>query len=63
MSDDGGFYYCLKHKAVEPKAGCRGEDRLGPYTSKAEAERALDKVAERNEEWEAEDRRWHEGKD
>ncbi|MDQ6649049.1 MAG: hypothetical protein M3Z02_02850 [Actinomycetota bacterium] len=61
MSDDEGFYYCLKHKAVEPKAGCKGEDRLGPYKTRAEAEKALDRVAERNEEWEAEDRRWKEG--
>ncbi len=45
------FWYCLKHKRVEPRDGCRNSDRLGPYGSEAEAGRALDKVEERNEEW------------
>ncbi len=45
------FYYCLKHKRVEPEEGCRAKDRLGPYPSEAEASRALDKVEERNESW------------
>ncbi len=45
------FWYCLKHHAVEPADGCSAADRLGPYPSEAEAARALEKVAERNEEW------------
>ena len=40
---------------------CPGRDRLGPYDSAAEAERALATVQERNEAWDAEDERW-EGK-
>ena len=45
------FWYCLKHHAVEGRDGCKNADRLGPYASEAEASRALDKVQERNEEW------------
>lgn len=45
------FWFCLKHHSVEPREGCRNADRLGPYPSEAEASRALDKVAERNEAW------------
>lgn len=52
------FWYCLKHHAVEPREGCRNADRLGPYETETEAEHALDRVAERNEEWEG-DPRWN----
>jgi hypothetical protein len=48
MSD---FWFCLKHHRVEPRQGCRNSDRLGPYATEAEASRALDRVEERNEEW------------
>ena len=37
---------------------CASKDRLGPYASAAEAERALDRVQERTEAWDAEDARW-----
>jgi len=45
------YYFCLKHHAVEGEDGCRAQDRLGPYDTEAEASRALEKVAERNEAW------------
>jgi hypothetical protein len=45
------YWFCLKHHTVEPQDGCAYQDRLGPYPSAAEAERALEKVAERNEAW------------
>lgn len=45
------FYYCLKHGSVEGEHGCRAKHRLGPYETEGEAELALDRVAERNEEW------------
>jgi hypothetical protein len=48
---NSGWFYCLDHKAVEPKEGCRAEVRLGPYPTREEAARALEKVDERNEEW------------
>jgi len=37
--------------------GCANKDRLGPYATRAEAERALQTAAERNEAWD-EDPRW-----
>ena len=49
------FWYCLKHKQVEPQEGCAWADRLGPYPTEDEAARALEKVAERNAKWDAED--------
>jgi hypothetical protein len=55
---DTEWYYCLDHKTVEPKGGCRSANRFGPYATREEAERALEKVAERNEEWEQQDREW-----
>ena len=49
MSD---YWYCVKHKAVEePPDMCPPIDRLGPYGSREEAERALEKAQERNEAW------------
>jgi hypothetical protein len=50
MEDE--FWYCLKHHEVEGRQGCRNADRLGPYATREEAAHALDKVAERNDEWE-----------
>ena len=37
---------------------CASTERLGPYDSAAAAERALTRVRERNEAWDAEDARW-----
>lgn len=52
------FWFCLKHHTVEGHDGCKAKDRLGPYATQAEAARALDKVAERNEDWES-DPKWN----
>jgi hypothetical protein len=48
---DGEYWFCLKHHTVEGVDGCKNADRLGPYGSAAEASRALDRVEERNEDW------------
>jgi hypothetical protein len=56
MSDR--YYYCLTHHAVEGAEGCPASDRLGPYGTREEAERALEKVRERNEAWDN-DPRWN----
>lgn len=55
------FYFCLEHDTVEAESGCRAADRLGPYDSRQEAERALEKVQERNEEWDN-DPAWNDDK-
>ena len=52
----GNWYYCLDHHTVEPYEACRNGIRLGPYPTPADAAAALDRVAERNEEWEADPR-------
>jgi len=46
------YWFCLKHHTVEGREGCANKDRLGPFATYDEAAHALDKVAERNEEWE-----------
>ncbi len=56
MDDEKRWWYCLRHHAVEPEAGCPAKDRLGPYATKEEAERALETVRKRNEEWDAQAR-------
>jgi hypothetical protein len=45
------FWYCVKHHAVEGPDGCGPIDRLGPYGSREEAEHALEKAEQRNQEW------------
>lgn len=45
------FWFCLTHHEVEGVDGCRNQDRLGPYPTAADAARALDKVSERNDDW------------
>lgn len=45
------YWYCLKHHRVEPRQGCRNADRLGPYASEAAAAAALERVAQRNDDW------------
>lgn len=47
----GDWYYCLKHKTVEPYEACKAGDRLGPYSSEVDAAAALDRVGQRNEDW------------
>jgi hypothetical protein len=62
MSNSGSvtrYYWCLRHNRVETSGNvCAERYRLGPYDTEAEAQRALEKVAERNAEWDAEDARW-----
>ena len=56
---EGEWWYDLKTKsAVQDQRAGKVTDRLGPYSSREEAERALDKVAERNETFDN-DPRWN----
>jgi len=53
------YWFCVKHHTVEtPPDLCPPIDRLGPYPTREEAARALEKVEERNEEWDN-DPRWN----
>ncbi|WP_034088008.1 hypothetical protein [Streptacidiphilus albus] len=56
-SSDDQWYYCLKHKTAEQGMVCPARNRLGPYATQAEAERALETARERNESWDN-DPRW-----
>ena len=56
------FWYCLKHGQVEGAEGCKNADRLGPYPTHADAARALEKVKERNQQWD-EDPNWNDQTD
>lgn len=58
MRDDG-YWWCLRHKRVESGDNmCAARHRLGPFDTPTEAERALERVRERNEAWDEEDARW-----
>ncbi len=52
----GSWYYCLDHRSVEPYEGCRSQSRLGPYATAADAARALERVTERNDDWDTDPR-------
>lgn len=48
---DEEWYYCLEHRTVEPREGCRTTTRLGPYPTREEAANALETVQRRNQAW------------
>ncbi|AEW93725.1 MULTISPECIES: hypothetical protein [Streptomycetaceae] len=54
----GEWYYCLEHRKVEEGPECPAKDRMGPYATPAEASGAMEKAAERDEEW-SRDPRWN----
>ena len=45
------WFYCLEHKTVERRGECRVDQRLGPFDSREAARRALEKVEQRNDDW------------
>lgn len=47
---------------VEEGPECPAKDRFGPYTSRQEAQRAMETAQERNLEWET-DPKWHDRPD
>jgi len=53
---DERWWFCTRHMTVEgDDTICPGKDLLGPYPSREAASHALEKVKERNEEWDAQD--------
>ncbi|MCZ2525219.1 hypothetical protein [Streptomyces sp. HB2AG] len=58
----GEWFYCLVHKKVEEGPECPARDRLGPYSTPAEAQHATEISEQRNQEWEN-DPRWHDEPD
>ena|GEM_PF-1473621 len=56
---EGDWWYDLKtHTVVPDNNDTKITDRLGPYKTREEAERALERVEERNEEYDN-DPRWN----
>ncbi|MDI1464435.1 hypothetical protein QEZ54_26025 [Catellatospora sp. KI3] len=62
MTDVGNppqYFWCVAHHRVETgKDRCPAKNLLGPYGTAAEAEQALQRVQERNEQWDEDDARW-----
>lgn len=55
-SGAGPWFYSLKtHAVVTAENGGRAADRLGPFATRAEAQDALERVAQRNEAWDSQD--------
>jgi hypothetical protein len=52
---DAAWWYNLRTGSVEQGAQSSSYDRVGPFASKAEAERAPDTLHERSRRWAAED--------
>jgi hypothetical protein len=50
------WYYNLLNKQVTTEPG---QDRMGPYPSRQEAEQALEIAAQRNAEWQDQDDEWN----
>lgn len=58
------YYWCLRHNRVETNGdACAGRYQLGPFDSAAAASHALERVRQRNEEWDADDGRWRGGRE
>lgn len=49
------WYYCLEHQGVEPEDGCPNSERMGPYATEGEAQHAMERAAERNAAFDADD--------
>jgi len=58
-ANTGEWFWCLRHQRPEHgEDACEAEQRLGPYASESEARAWKERVETRNDEWDAEDRRW-----
>lgn len=56
---DSKYSWCLEHSRVETSdTRCSSSNRLGPYETEGDAQRALETVAERNKKFDAEDEAW-----
>ncbi|WP_375430468.1 SPOR domain-containing protein [uncultured Friedmanniella sp.] len=58
MAENQWWYDLTTKSAVQDSRAGKSADRLGPYPSREDAERALEKVAERNDTFDH-DPRWN----
>ena len=56
-SSENSFWYRLRDGVVEQGPQSPGAERMGPYATREEAQRALETAAARTEAWDEEDRR------
>jgi len=54
----GEYWYCQEHHRVERYEDTDSSNRIGPFGTEAEAARALETIAERNERYDQEDAAW-----
>lgn len=52
------WWYNILTGEVEEGAGAPNSERLGPFETELEAQSALDKVKERNDEWSKQNAEW-----
>ncbi|MGP9693090.1 SPOR domain-containing protein [Brachybacterium sp. AOP25-B2-12] len=57
------YYYNLDSHQVEEGAQSPGNELMGPYATREEAQRALAIAASRNEAWDEQDKDWKDGAD
>lgn len=58
------FWYNVNTRQVEPdETKSAGDNLMGPYDTREEAQRALQTAREKTEAWDEEDRKWDEGQD
>lgn len=62
QGQDKAFWYNPSTGEVEEGRRSAWTDRMGPYATREEAAKALETAARRSESWDAEDRRWQEGR-
>lgn len=55
------YYYNVSTGQVEEGRQSPGTELMGPYATRAEAQKALEKAAQRNKAWDEEDAAWEEG--
>jgi hypothetical protein len=53
-----GYYYNLDTGEVEEGIVSDWTKRMGPYPTRAAAESAMERAAQRTEAWDEDDRRW-----
>lgn len=58
IDDENAYWWSLTKQRVEQGPGEPNSERLGPYRTRQEAEHALERAKQRNEEWEAQDAGW-----
>ena len=55
MSASTTFWWCLEHHCVEQDGGCGSTSRIGPYDSRADAAKAIERTRARAAEQAARD--------